>query len=258
LAASGDDPGGDRAGSLADRQRRREGMNLGGAVYAELCDRLMKGHFQPNDRLRIRNLATLLGTSVTPVRDAVLRLVQDRALVMRSQRDIRVPTLTAEEYLEIRDIRVSLEMLSAGKAAREGDDALFDELASLLAANEAAIDEGDFLRATELNQRFHFRLADGARMPLLRLILERLWLQVGPVMAGAYRERGHRTIEEHHTVVEALKNRDGIAAAEAIRHDIMDGGASILERIREMHSASDDGGTARTPARKDRTPSEEG
>ncbi|OPH17657.1 GntR family transcriptional regulator, partial [Azospirillum brasilense] len=60
--------------------------NLGGTIYQKLCEALMKGAFKPNDRLKIRDLADRLGTSVTPVRDAILRLVQDQALVLRSPR----------------------------------------------------------------------------------------------------------------------------------------------------------------------------
>ncbi|MEG2033675.1 MAG: GntR family transcriptional regulator, partial [Janthinobacterium sp.] len=56
-------------------------VNLGKSVYATLRDALAAGRFQPNDRLRIRELALQLGTSVTPVRDAMLQLVQEEALV---------------------------------------------------------------------------------------------------------------------------------------------------------------------------------
>ena len=51
------------------------------------------------------------------MRDGVLRLVQDGALVMRSARDIRVAEVTLPEYLEIRDIRLELEGMAAARAA---------------------------------------------------------------------------------------------------------------------------------------------
>src|ERR1700739_125021 len=67
--------------------------NLSSTVYATLCDALIKGRFQPGDRLKIRDIADQLGTSVTPVRDAILRLAHDEAIVFRSPPDIRIPEI---------------------------------------------------------------------------------------------------------------------------------------------------------------------
>ena len=64
--------------------------SMGDRVYMQIASALIEGKLKPGDRLRIRELAAELGTSVTPVRDAILRLVQDGALVMRSARDIGV------------------------------------------------------------------------------------------------------------------------------------------------------------------------
>jgi len=212
----------------------REVVNLGGAVYAELCERLVRGRFLPDDRLKIRELATSLGTSVTPVRDAVLRLVQDNALVMRSQRDIRVPRLTAEEYHEIRVIRMTLEGLAVEAAARHADAALIETLGDVIARTAEAIEQGDFTMAAELNQRFHFHLVEGARMPMLRRILQRLWLQMGPLIADANHTLGPQTIVHHEGIVAAIARGDGEAAAAAVRGDILAGGEPILQRMREL------------------------
>jgi DNA-binding GntR family transcriptional regulator len=239
----------ERSGVPIGANWRHDGVNLGGAVYAELCDRLVKGRFQPNDRLRIRELAEVLGTSVTPVRDAVLRLVQDRALVMRSQRDIRVPILTEEEYVEIRTIRMSLEGLAVEKAADRADDGLIADLKELAALNASALARGDSAAATELNQRFHFRLADGARMPVLRRILERLWLQMGPLIADMNRDVDQAAAKHHYVLVDALERGDGTAAAEAVRQDITDGGQAILPRIRALHTP-EAGGDAKRRRRR--------
>lgn len=205
---------------------------LGDSAYQALSDAIVKGRFQPNDRIRIRDLAAELGTSVTPVRDAVLRLVQDRALVMRSPRDIRVPILSSAEYLEIRTIRLNLEGLAAEKAAAAVTSAQLAELERLTGLKERAILEADVPLATELNQVFHFALTDIAAMPVLKSVLQRLWLQMGPLIAEMYRTSGLEVLEHHYLLIQALANRDGKAAAAAIQSDILERGAPILERIR--------------------------
>ncbi|MCW2241905.1 GntR family transcriptional regulator [Azospirillum canadense] len=205
--------------------------NLGSTIYQKLCEALMKGAFKPGDRLRIRDLAERLGTSVTPVRDAILRLVQDQALVLRSPRDIRVPMLTRAVYLEIRDIRVNLEGLAAERAAQQATSAQVRALDALLARNEEAIRAHDTPLATELNQMFHFELADIADMPVLRDILRRLWLQMGPLIADVYGGAGRTMIDHHYPLMDAIRRHDGPAAARAIQADILLASGPILERI---------------------------
>jgi DNA-binding GntR family transcriptional regulator len=172
-----------------------------------------------------------LGTSVTPVRDAILRLVQDNALVLRSARDIRVPMLTRQVYLEIRTIRVNLEGLAAERAAEIATPAQVGALGDILKRNEDALREGNLAVATELNQMFHFALIDVADMPVLRDILRRLWLQMGPLIADVYGGAGRTMIDHHYPLMDAMRRRDGPAAAAAIRTDILSGGGAMLERI---------------------------
>ena len=205
--------------------------NLGGTIYQTLCEALMKGVFKPDDRLKIRDLAEQLGTSVTPVRDAILRLVQDQALVLRSPRDIRVPMLTRAVYLEIRDIRVNLEGLAAERAAQVATPAQIAALEDLLKRNEDAMAAGDTRQATELNQMFHFALAEIADMPVLRDILRRLWLQMGPLIADVYDGAGRTMIDHHYPLMDAIRRHDGPAASRAIQADIQLASGPILERI---------------------------
>lgn len=210
--------------------------NLGSTIYHRLCEALMKGVFKPGDRLKIRDLAERLGTSVTPVRDAILRLVQDQALVLRSPRDIRVPRLTRAVYLEIRDIRVNLEGLAAERAAQNATPACIVTLDAILKRNEEAIAAGETSVATELNQMFHFELATIADMPVLRDIQRRLWLQMGPLIADVYADAGRTMIDHHYPLMEAIRHRDGPAAAQAIQQDILQASGSILERIDAVNS----------------------
>jgi DNA-binding GntR family transcriptional regulator len=206
--------------------------NLSSTVYATLCDALIKGQFQPGDRLKIRDIAEQLGTSVTPVRDAILRLTHDDALVFQSARDIRIPIISEARYLEIRSIRLRLEALAAETATQTATKQDIAALEKLLLENETAIKGGDRLRGTELNQTFHFQLPTIAGLPVLHGILHRIWLQMGPVIADAYVDGGRSMIDYHYPVVDAIKNRDSKAAAQAIMDDIIHGGQAILQHVR--------------------------
>lgn len=202
--------------------------SLGEVAYQNIAEALIKGALKPDRRLKIRDLAQEMGTSVTPVRDAILRLVHEGALLLKSPRDIRVPVLSQERYLEIRSIRLKLEGLAAEGAATRAAPADVSRLEKLIKENEQALDRGDFARATEINQIFHFELANIAAMPILRGILQNLWLQMGPVISAAYEVGGRTMIEHHYDVLHAIRRHDAVAAKNAIRMDILDGGDVIL------------------------------
>lgn len=207
--------------------------SLSNTVYATLCDALIQGRFQPGDRLKIRDLAGQLGTSVTPIRDAILRLAHDEAIVFRSARDIRIPDVSEDRYLEIRSIRIRLEALAAETAAQLATRADIDALETILKDNEEALTSGDRLAGTRLNQAFHLALPKIARLPVLDGILRRIWLQMGPLIADSYLEGGRAMVDYHYPVIEALRRHDPAAAASAIVDDIVLGGKAIRDRVGE-------------------------
>lgn len=207
--------------------------SLSNTVYAALCDALIQGRFQPGDRLKIRDLAGQLGTSVTPIRDAILRLAHDEAIVFRSARDIRIPEVGEDRYLEIRAIRIRLEALAAETAAQLATRADIDALETILRDNEEALKSGDRLAGTRFNQAFHLALPKIARLPVLDGILRRIWLQMGPLIADSYLQGGRAMVDYHYPVIEALRRHDPAAAASAIVDDIVLGGKAIRDRVGE-------------------------
>ncbi|WP_422420492.1 GntR family transcriptional regulator [Pseudomonas sp. GZD-222] len=209
---------------------------LGSGIYDLLREALITGRFQPNDRLRIRDLAEQLGTSVTPVRDAILQLAKEQALVLKTPRDIRVPVLTSKQYLEIRSIRLSLEGLAAETAASLATPQQLMRLETCIENNLAAIKDNDLASALTFNHEFHFSLTQIADMPVLANLLDGLWMRTGPLIARAYGSFNERMAIDHHwDVLDALKKRDGAQARKAICSDILDGSQKMLEYVQLEH-----------------------
>ena len=63
------------------------------SAYSSLRDAFLRGEFAPGDVVSLRNLADMLGTSMTPVREAVRRLVAEGALMDTPSRTLVVPPL---------------------------------------------------------------------------------------------------------------------------------------------------------------------
>jgi DNA-binding GntR family transcriptional regulator len=189
-------------------------------VYSQIALALTEGHLQPDDKVRIRVIADQLGVSVTPVRDALLRLVRERALEMRGLKDIRVPRMRVDQLHEVRQIRLRLEGLAAQLAASR--ISLTEEvmLIRILEENEEAREKGDTATAIKLNRLFHFKIAEAAGLPVLRDMIDNLWLRMGPLVAAVYVAGGSTMISHHYDILDALKQRDPVVAEAAIQADI--------------------------------------
>ncbi len=78
-----------------------ERETLNDRVYRELRTMIMSGGFEPGAELTLRALAQALKVSLMPVRDAIGRLVAERALEMLPNRKVIVPEITIDGFLEI-------------------------------------------------------------------------------------------------------------------------------------------------------------
>ncbi len=214
--------------------------SLGQSVYKLLRQSLASGRFRPDAKLRIRELAMQFGTSVTPVRDAILQLASEEAILLRSPRDIRVPMPTIEKFLEIRSLRIELEGLAAATAAMQIDGAGLAHVEQLIESNRRAVDAGDMALAFRLNQRFHLALADAAGMPCLRGFIDNLWVQTAPLLASAYQSSSEiARVDDHEEIVSALRNRDSDGARKRMRDHIVEGSEYALRYIRDRHVPGD-------------------
>lgn len=88
---------GQNAGELTMPLPKIAKGNLSEQVYETIRASLMDGRYEPGERLTIASLAEQLGVSITPVREAIFRLVTERALEMRAATSIHVRRLTADE-----------------------------------------------------------------------------------------------------------------------------------------------------------------
>lgn len=202
--------------------------NLSDTAYERIAGAIAAGQFSPGEKLTIRDLSSRLGTSSTPVRDAMRRLIAERALEQPTLREIRVPVMEAEIYREIALIRMEIEGLGASVAATKSSDADIDALDAIISDNETAIAAGNWSDATALNKEFHFRLCTLAAMPTLMDILAALWLRIGPPVAKFYRHGGRTMIDYHYDVVAALRARDATAARKSIVQDISEPVENII------------------------------
>lgn len=209
--------------------------NLTSHIYEGIKDALIKGHFQPGEKLSIRKIAKEMGTSPTPVREALLQLVSSHVLEMKPAHSVTVPILTKDIYLDIRSFRIVLEGMMVELAIQRITRAEIKKLKEIDKSLSLAIKSGNYKRALELNQIFHFELYKTAKRPLLLLLIEILWLRIGPSLNFIYPPTFNKSDGKHchDSVLEALNARDAASARVAIEKDLIYGGAPLLEYLQE-------------------------
>lgn len=207
--------------------------SLSDRAYDELRLALMRGHLSPGDQLPVRPLSERFGISATPMREALARLVVERALTLDARGTVTVPHLTLDQLLEIRAIRHDLEGRCAARAAEHADEAQVDALQQLHDLIIEAQQNRDFPTAIALNTQFHLKLCEIARLPVTYEIVEGLWVRCGPILAHLY-DGGlpfGAGQHPHQTLVTALRDRNPEAARLAICDDIERGGQGLLAYV---------------------------
>jgi GntR family colanic acid and biofilm gene transcriptional regulator len=214
-----------------------ERSSLSGQAYQRIRKALMVGELKPGQKLSGREIAVQLGTSLTPVREALLQLAAEGILESRPGQSIIVPVPTRAVYAELRDIRVEVEGLGAERAALVITPDAIEELSAIHDALVKAKADRDYALALRHNEAFHLGLCREARMPRLYRVVESLWVQSGPFLNFLYSDEGEwqvpKTPHGHLHVLDALRQRDAAAARRAIVDDIVSGGARLMSRMND-------------------------
>jgi DNA-binding GntR family transcriptional regulator len=192
-------------------------------VYGVLRDRLMRGGFEPGQKLKIAELASALGTSAMPVREALNRLAAERAIESLPNRSVRVPSLSKGALRDLMETRFAVEGLAVARAAVNMTEATLRQLRALVVAQSETDAEHMSEASAGQNRAFHFTIYRQSGSTVLLHIIESLWLQFGPYLRVAserFDGRDGRGTNFHVDIVEALARGDGKAARVALESDI--------------------------------------
>jgi DNA-binding GntR family transcriptional regulator len=214
-----------------------DGNTLGERVRIVLSERLIAGEYSPGAKLSLRKLAANLGVSMTPVRQAITRLVADGAVEVTPNRAVRVPRMSVDQFRELTQIRIDIEGTAAFRAARSRDEADLAEMQEFETAfrEEGRKPDADLDRVAAVNQRLHFAIYRATKSPMLVEIISGLWLKAGPILnldirSSPERLRSGHAFRLHAEAVAAIARGDGEAARAAIAGDIRNASDYLIAR----------------------------
>ncbi len=200
------------------------------SVYRALRQAILSGKFVPGRSVTLRGVAGMLGVSVTPVREALRRLVAEHALEALDNRRVRVPHMDQVRLEEICAARITLETQAALRSLPYMDKAGIKHLWQLNTAIDAAIDRDDVVSYLQRHYDFHFTLYAAAPSRVLVSLIESVWLQFSPFLSHAINHVETDYLKDRHAqALQALEARDPDLLRFAIEADIREGLGALRE-----------------------------
>ena len=203
-------------------------------VYLQLRDLVLFGELAPGDAVTIQGLVQTLGAGMTPVREAIRRLIAEGALRFQGNRRVSVPTLSLDQLHEIGFLRKTIESQLGERAASRISKADIDTLSQIDAALDTAILNGDVRGYLKANYQFHMTLYSRADAPILLGVADQLWLRFGPPLRVVCGRFGTENLPDRHKeLLAALKSSDPKAAARAIVEDVAQGTNQMAQVLKD-------------------------
>ena len=205
-------------------------------LVEELRDAIILGEYVPGQRLRLEDIAARFDISTTPVREALRDLEAEGLVSIFPHRGAVVTQLSADDLLDIYEVRATLEEMATRLAVPNMGEATFAQLELYIEQMDNHL--GELATLVKLNHNFHFTLycASGRRhlCELTSLLRHRTqhYLHAYISHLGGM----PNAQEEHRAVIKACRNGDADRAATIIYDHVTHVGNSIIEYVRQQES----------------------
>jgi DNA-binding GntR family transcriptional regulator len=191
-------------------------------VIETLTRAILCGELRPGERLVERDIASQLGISKTPVREALMILEHRGLTTSSSFRGAEVTTVDAEFARVVYEARLLVEPAAVVDAVPHHTPASLGAAETALSDAAAAGERGDLAELSLANRRFHRSIYLPCSNPLLRSIADDLQARVALITVAGWRRRSSWSDEytEHQSILEAVQARNAPRARAEVESHI--------------------------------------
>lgn len=213
------------------------GGPMGQQVVSLLRDKIVTNELPPGQGLSESDLASLLGVSRQPVREALIRLAEGGLVRILPQRGTTVSRISLSQVAGGRFVRDAVERAVVRLAALDADSAAIDAMHSLIDRQEEAIRREDHRAFLEFDDALHLSFAEAmgqksawSTLADVKLQMDRVRYLSLPTDATPSRV----LIAQHRAIVAAIARRDPDAAEEAMRQHLSEILASLPRIVQRL------------------------
>ena len=186
------------------------------AAAEEIHALILKGELAPGERLVEDRLASQLGVSRNPVREAI-RLLESTGLVqVLPRRGAYVATVDVDDLEQLLEMRAVIEGYAAEVAARQGSGEGAARLGDVIATGREATEQGDIVRAAACHREFHLEIERMAGNRYLTEVAAPLRNRTELVFSLLLDTRQGVTWTEHQAIHDAIAAGEPAAARAAV------------------------------------------
>lgn len=195
------------------------GELLSAAIKRLLLDRIVHGYYKPGERIVELRLAKELGTSQSPVREALRDLAAIGIVTIHSRRGARVRMPTSKELSDVSLMRAEVDALAARLAVENLGEETLGELQEACDKMAFCLERQDYPALTEADATFHRLIAVASR----NHAVERVFDQLEPfartfITLTIPGVDVHHIIRQHKDILAALRGRKAQQASDAARN----------------------------------------
>lgn len=218
-------------------------------AYRELRSAILSNRLKAGERLMPNELALRFSVSTMPVRQALMRLEQEKLVARLSNGGMVVAPLSVKEVEEIYSLRAVLEGFAAKLATPRLSQSDLRLMAGLVQDMEQLVSSGDRDRLAQVNARFHFTMYRAAGNALLYEMLHNLWDISSRYRHAYYSDPSvpEETLREHRGTLEALQRKDADEAEALVRADMNETARLLLSVIRDNISSLEEDADGKAP-----------
>lgn len=207
-----------------DESRLFNHRPLKDGIFEYLHTRIINGSFAPGEWLRQEEIASRLGVSMTPVREALDLLVSSGLAERVPYRGVRVLQLSPEEIADAYSLRLLLEVAAARAAAVNRKQMEADRLVQIVEEMRPLITLNDMSIQRQMNREFHLTLVRASGNVLLAKLYEMVSNKFPDWMLYEYMFHHPELLQssldkeyaEHKTIAEAIIIRQPDLAAQQV------------------------------------------
>lgn len=210
-------------------------------AIAAVREAILSGRYRAGERIGQNEVASELGLSATPVREAFRELLAQGLLVQRAHHSVRVADIDLAALRQLYEVRGLLEGEAACLAVGRMDDAAVAELRQHFTRMQHGHAVGDNEMVEAADEAFHGLLYGAAGNAVLANLIGQLWSSFPRYVLWAIPGRTQEALAEHRRMLDAVEARDPTAAADAVRHHLRCAYAALRASLSEQPA---DGGPA--------------
>ncbi len=211
-------------------------LPLRDVVFNTLREAILKGELKPGERLMELQLASKLGVSRTPIREAIRMLEQEGLAVTIPRKGAEVAKMTEKDMEDVLQIRDALDELAASIACEQITSEELDELRRTMREFEEYTKTADLKRIAEADVRFHDIIYKATRNTKLENMLNNLREQMYRYRVEYLKDEKNYPvlIKEHSEIVEGLSGKDKDKVTDAMHKHVENQVNAVKEIIREQ------------------------